>query len=139
VKVAGVLDKVNRTTVSAELLVEVLQMHAAMSPEERSVFEARAFQIFELLKSKGLRRNRIAAVATAIEFRLTTLARLEREAALRGWSIPGREPGVSSISGDALKAAAEEPLIENAEGKAAFEAESFRRRVLVNVEPDGRA
>ena len=51
----GFLDKVNRTKVSADLLVEVLQVHAAMTPEDRPVYEARAFRLFELLKSKGIR------------------------------------------------------------------------------------
>jgi hypothetical protein len=82
--------------------------------------------------------NKIAALATAIDFRLTALARLEQEAALRGWSI-SQGGGVSSISADALKAAAEEPLIENAKGKATFDAERFRQRVLTHAEPDGRA
>jgi hypothetical protein len=136
---AGYLDSVNRTKVKPKLLVEVLQMHAAMAPEDRGVFEARAFRIFELLKSKGLRTNRIAALATAIDFRLTALARLEHDAALRGWSIPRQEPGVVSMFVDVIKAAAEESLIENGEGKAAFDAERFRRRVLANAEPDGRA
>jgi hypothetical protein len=133
------LNKVNRTKVSPELLCEVLQMHAAMSPEDRPVYEARAFRVFELLKSKGVRANRIASLATAIDFRLTALARLERDAALRGWSIPGQEPGAGLISADAVKAAAEEPLIENAEKQAVFDAESFRRRILSIVEPDGAA
>jgi hypothetical protein len=78
-------------------------------------------------------------LATAIDFRLTALARLQRDAALRGWSMPGQEPGAISISGDALKVAADEPLIENAEKQAAFDAESFRRRLLAVTEPDGRA
>jgi hypothetical protein len=136
---ADFLEKVNRTKVSTELLVEVLHMHAAMAPEDRPVFEARAFHIFELLKSKGVRANRIASLATAINIRLMALARLERAAALRGWSMPRQEPGASLISGDAVRAAAEEPLIENAEKQAVFDAESFRRRVLSMAEPDGRA
>jgi hypothetical protein len=136
---AGYLDSVNRTKVMPELLCEVLQMHAAMPPEDRRVFEARAFRVFELLKSKGLRANRIASLATAIDFRLTALARLQQDAGLRGWSMPGQEPGAVSISTDVLKAVAEEPLIENAEGQAAFDAESFKRRILANAEPDGRA
>jgi hypothetical protein len=133
------LDRVNRTKVKPDLLVEVLQMHAAMAPEDRGVLEARAFRIFELLKSKGLRSSRIASLATAIDFRLTALARLEHDTALRGWSVPLQEPGVSSISTEAIRAAAEEPLVENAEGKATFDAERFRRRVLASVKPDGRA
>jgi hypothetical protein len=137
---AGYLETVNRTKVSPELLVEVVQLHTAMAPEDRPVFEARAFRIFELLKSKGVRSDRkIAALATAIDFRLTALARLQRDAVLRGWSMPGRESGAISISIDALKVAADEPLIENAEKQAAFDADSFRRRLLSITEPDGRA
>lgn len=136
---ASYLDTVNRTKVKPELLLEVVEMHAAMPAEDRGVFEARAFRIFELLKSKGLRGNKIAALATAIDFRLTALARLEQAAALRGWSISRQEPGVSLISIDALRAAAEEPLIENADGKASFDAERFRRRALANAEPNGSA
>ena len=84
----GFLDEVNRTKVSADLLCEVVVMHTATAPDDRGVFEARAFRIFELLKSKGVRSRKIAALATAIDFRLTALARLERDAALRGWSMP---------------------------------------------------
>jgi len=73
----------------------------------------------------------------AINFRLTALARLERDAALRGWSMPRRESGARSISGDAVRAAAEEQLIENAEKQAVFDVESFRRRVLSIAEPKG--
>jgi hypothetical protein len=133
------IDKVNRTRVSADLLVEVLQMHAAMTPEDRPVFEARSFRFFELLKSKGVRTHKITALMIAIDFRLTALARRERDAVLRGWSMPGGEPGAVSISGDAVKAAAEGQLIENAEKQAAFDAESFRRRVLSIAKPDGSA
>src|SRR5690349_3933734 len=104
---AGFLDGVNRTKVSPELLGEVVQMHAAMAPEDRPVYEARAFRLFELLKTKGVRTGKIAALATAIDFRLTALARLQRDAALRGWSMPGQEPGAISISADALKVAAD--------------------------------
>jgi hypothetical protein len=125
--------------VSPELLCEVVQMHTAMAPEDRPVYEARAFRIFELLKSKGMRTRKIAALATAIDFRLTALARLQRDASLRGWSMPGQQPGAISISVDALKIAADEPLIENAEKQAAFDAENFRRRLFAVTEPDGRA
>jgi hypothetical protein len=133
------LERVNRTKVSADLLAEVLEMHAAMTPEDRPVFEARAFRIFELLKSKGVRGNRITSLATAIDFRLTALARLQRDAALRGWSIPGQEPGAMSIPIDALKIAADEPLIEDVNKQAVFDPKNFRRRLLAATEPDGRA
>jgi hypothetical protein len=135
----GYLDSVNRTKVSPELLIEVVQMHAGMAAEDRPVLEARAFRIFELLKSKGLRGRRIAALATVIDFRLTALARLERDAGLRGWSRPRLESGAVSISTDAIRAAAEEPMIEDSDGRATFDVEHFRQRVLVKAEPEGRA
>jgi hypothetical protein len=132
------LETSNRTKVSPELLFEVLQMHSEMSPEDRPVFEVRVIRIYELLKSKGLRSERIADLGMAIDFRLTALARLHQVDSLRGWSIPGEKPGVVSIAFELLQAAAEEPLIENAEKQAAFDPESFRRRLLTITEPDGR-
>ena len=62
------LKGVNQTKVTADLLLQVVQMHTAMAPEDRGVFEARAFGIFELLKSKGFRIRKIASVGTAINF-----------------------------------------------------------------------
>lgn len=133
------LDQVNRTKVTPELLIEVLAQHASMDPEDRGVFEARAFHLFELLKSKGLRTKKIADLSVAINFRLAALARLEKAAALQGWSIQTQQSDMSLISFNALKAAAQEPLIENEEGQAVFDAERFRHRVLADAEPEGRA
>ncbi len=133
------LKHVNRIKVQPELLWDIVKMHAAMDPEDRSVFEVRALRIFELLKGKGVRPNRIAALATAIDFRMTALARLQRDAALRGWSVPCREPGAVSISLDVITAAAEEQLIENADGQATFDPKSFASRVLGRTEPEGHA
>lgn len=132
------LESVNRTKIKPDLLVEVLQTIEAMPPEDRGVLEARLVHVLEMLKSKGLRGRKVASLVTAIEFRLTALTRLDVDGTLRGWSVRRQEPGVSSISIEALKAAAVEPLIENAEGEAAFDAERFRRRVLANAEPEGR-
>jgi hypothetical protein len=132
------LRQVNRTAVSAELLGEVLKMHAEMPAEDRPVFEARAVRLFELLDRKGLDRNR-GSLAIAIDFRLTALARLHSDKILRGWSMPGTEPGMDYVHGDLVKAAAEEPLIEDAQGQATFDVESFRRRVLANADTRGRA
>jgi hypothetical protein len=132
------LERVNRTSVSASLLGEVIEMHSAMSAEDRPVFEVRVIRLFELLDRKGLTQDR-GALATAIDFRLTALARLQSDDPVRGWSMPGGEPGVQFIHADLVKAAAEEPMIEDAAGQAAFDAESFRRRVLANAEARGHA
>src|SRR3954470_8514312 len=97
---AGYLQQVNRTKVQPELLLEVIEIHAEMAPEDRPVFEARAFRVFELLKEKGIRPNRVADMAIAIEFRLTALARLQRNAVLREWLLPSCEPGAIALSFD---------------------------------------
>jgi hypothetical protein len=136
---AGYLQQINRIKVRPELLREVIEMHAGMAPEDRPVFEARAFRMFELLKEKGIRPNRVSDVAIAIEFRMKALARLQRDAALREWSLPSRELGAMAISIDIITAAAEEELIESDKGEAVFDPESFRRRMLARLEPDGHA
>jgi hypothetical protein len=112
-------------------------MHGAVPAEDRPVFEARAIQIFELLERKKLKDQ--DALAVAINFRLEALARLCRDGALRGWCLPGDEPGAEFIHADALKAAAQEPLIEDAAGQVAFDADSFQRRILANAKSRGQA
>jgi hypothetical protein len=110
-----------------------------MATEDRGVFEVRTVRVFELLKSKGLRARKIESLATAIDLRLTALARLEHAAALRGWTLPRPETGAVSISTVVLEAAAKEPLMEDTDGQAAFDMERFRRRLLRNAEPEGWA
>src|SRR5215469_3393391 len=117
------LEEANCATVTAELLGEVLEMHAAMPAEDRGVFEARAVRLFKLLDRKGLGDKR-ATLAMAIDFRLQALARLQMDSALRGWSMRGDEPGKEYIHADMLKAAAEERIIENEAKQADFDAES---------------
>lgn len=70
------LEQVNRMNITAELLGEVLTMHAAMPPEDRPAFEVRALRIFNLLEAKGFPEEDIATIAAAIEFPLQALARL---------------------------------------------------------------
>lgn len=51
------LVEVNSTNVSAELLGEVMQMHAQLPADKRGVMEVRMIHLFELLKEKGCRRR----------------------------------------------------------------------------------
>ena len=133
------MEQVNRTTVPADLLGEALEMFGVM-PEALDLagFEARATQMFRLLDRKAPGQNR-AALATAIELRLKALARLQRDEALLGWFTPGGESGLTIIHANVVKAAVSEPLVEDADGEPSFGAESFRLRVLAEVEADGRA
>ncbi|WP_175429786.1 hypothetical protein [Azospirillum argentinense] len=83
------LQTVNEVQITAELLGEVLQMHADMEPEDRPVFEARIIRMFELLDRKGIQEGR-ALISMAVDFRLTALAKLHQQGvALRGWTMPG--------------------------------------------------
>lgn len=94
--------------------------------------------LFELLNRKGFGAD-TGALAVAINFRLEALARLLADDRLRGWSMPGTKPGMDFIHADLIKAAADEPVIEDAAGQAAFDAENFRRRVLANAGTRGQA
>ena len=132
------LKGVNRTVVSADLLGEVLEMYAAMSAKDRPIFEARAAALLDLLDRKGL-DNDWGDVAVAIDFRLTALARLQKVKTLRGWMMPGNKPGMDYFHAALVKAAAMEPLVEDATGRPVFDAESFRRRVVTNVATRARA
>ena len=103
----GFLERVNRTPVSPKLLGEAMELHANMAPEDRPVFEARAFQLFEFLKEKGFTGRRHSDLALAIEFLGSPLSRSPRSGRPRegvdvGRSGRGRDPltcGCSQRSG----------------------------------------
>ncbi len=133
------LAKVNRTKVVPELLLDVIKAHSEVPAEDRPVLEARIFRISQLLSGRGLKGRRHNDVLLAIQFRLEALARLIEADATRGWTMPGLESGVTSIDIDLLTAAAQEPLIEGPDGHAAFDADSFQKRVLKISETNGQA
>lgn len=133
------LKRINRTPVSPTLLGEALERHSAMPAEDRSVFEAQAIELFRFLEEKGFEGNRLSDLALAINFRLTALARLVKGDQIHGWTLPGDEDGQVFLHADVLKAAAKEPLIENAEGQAAFDGRAFAQHVLRVAEARGRA
>lgn len=73
----------------------------------------------------------------AVFFRLRALAKLMRQDGLRGWTITGAEEDGTFANAAVFGAAAEQPLIF-VDGDAAFERESFLKRVLEIAEPRGR-
>jgi hypothetical protein len=135
----SILTRVNRTKVTPELLRHVIEMHSQMSAEDRPVLEAQIVRIFQLLDEKGFTGNRHADLSIAIRFRLEALAKLIKTDATRGWTMPGREPGATSIDFDLLIAAAEERLIEGTDGQVAFDPDGFQKRVLRISEARGQA
>jgi hypothetical protein len=116
-----------------------MELHATMAPEDRPLFEASAFQLFEFLKRKGFTGRRHSDLALAINFRLTALAGLIQGDHVKGWTLLGQEEGLIHLHADVLKAAAKEPLIENLDGAVAFDVGSFTHRILRIAQAKGRA
>src|SRR5260370_33052360 len=104
-------NDINAIEVTAELLGEVMDMYAAMPPDERLIFEMRAMRVLQLF-AKQHDANR-GMVAMTITIRLMALDAVLEDDQLQGWVLPGPEPGLTFVHADLLKAAAEEPLIED--------------------------
>lgn len=136
---AAALKQINRIPVSSEMLEEALLRHSAMPAEKRSVFEARISVLIQFIEEKGFNGSRLSDLALAINFRLTALAHLVKGDQMHQWTLPGDERGQVLLHADMLKAAAKEPLIENAKGQAAFDSPAFAKHVLRVAEARGRA
>jgi hypothetical protein len=108
-------NDINATKVTAELLGKVMDMYAAMPPDERLVFEARAMRVLRLLEKAGVDADR-GLLAMTITIRLMALDAMLEDSQVQGWILPGPEPGVTYVHADLLKAAAEEPIVESPEG-----------------------
>ena len=135
----SVLKRLNRTPVSSALLGEAMELHSNMPVHDRPVFEARAFELFRFLTEKGFKDRRLADLALAINFRLTALAHLVKGDGARGWTLPGETEGLSYLHADVLKAAAKEPMLEDAEGQASFDRTAFAQHVLRLASARGQA
>jgi len=131
------LVRANKTKVTGKLLGEVMKMYASMPSEDRRSMEARTIRLIQFLDAKGLSKKR-ADLLIAIDFRLMALARFEKDEKLPGFTMPADEAGAEFIHIDALKAVAEEPLIE-VDSQVAFDRDSFRRRVLEKATARGRS
>jgi hypothetical protein len=132
------LKRVNRTKVTPELLGEVMHMHAILPAADRASPDARTIRMFELLKARGA-GNHLTDLALAINLRLAALAGLLARQEVRGWTIAGDKVGRKHVHADLVQMAAEEPVIEGANGQAAFNVESFRIRLLGIAKPQGQA
>jgi hypothetical protein len=136
---AHILERVNGVRVTAELLGAALHSQIAMPPQGRSPEEAAMLRILQLLMNKGYRSGQLWTTATAIEFRLTALANLIAHDGFLPCSVPRDAAYPAVITIEMLQAGADEPLIEDADGQAAFHSESFLRRVLTNTANNGHA
>jgi hypothetical protein len=139
VPLAHILERVNGVRVTAELLGAALHAQTGMQPQGRSAGEAAMLRILQLLMNKGYRSGQLWMTATAIEFRLTALANLMANDGFLPCSVPRDAAYPAVITLEMLQAGADEPLIEDADGQAAFHSESFLRRVLTNTGSSGHA
>jgi hypothetical protein len=136
---ADILERVNGVRVTAKLLGAVLHAQTGTPPQGRSPEEAAMLRIFQLVMDKGYRSGELRMIATAIEFRLTALANLMANDGFLPCSVPRDAAYPAVITLEMLQAGADEPLIEDADGQAAFHSESFLRRVLTNTGSSGHA
>jgi hypothetical protein len=137
--VAGMLDRINRVQVTAELLGAVLHSQIGMLPQDRSPEERGMLRLLQLLMSAGFRPCELGMLATAIEFRLTALANVASKSVLLTSSVPRDAASPAVITRDVLQAAADVALIEDADGQPAFDESDFKRRLLAASETDGSA
>jgi hypothetical protein len=140
----SVLARVNQTLIPPELFAEALELlFVHMSFGERSVFDDCVLCLIDFLKAKGFSGKRHADLVVAILFRASALAHLVQCSSLKCWiSAGGEERGATPLHAEMiLRAAAEEALVEDPVGDAAatFDVSSFMRRLLLVVQPEGRA
>ncbi len=119
---------INRTSVSPELLGEVIEMYTGLALEERD-FEARAIRVVKFLTERGYGRN-CGLIAATIIIRLMALDAILADKQVQGWSLPGTEPGETYVHFALLKAAAQETVVAGSSGQPIFDAANFRQRVL---------
>jgi hypothetical protein len=125
---SDMLERLNEIPVKEEMFAECAAAVAAMPDALRCDFDQRMLALIETLKSNHP-LARISLTALAVDFRLRALVRLLETTLVHGCEVDldTRMPRISSA---ALRAACTEPLIRNAAGLAAFEADSFRKRLL---------
>lgn len=133
------LDRINRVQVSAELLAAALHSQTGTLPQDRPPGEAAAMRIFQLLMTRGFRPGELGLVATAIEFRLTALANVISYDGLLASPVRRDLASPAIITLEMLQVAADETLIEDADGEPTFDEHTFRCRLLAAVKTDGSA
>jgi hypothetical protein len=124
------MDRLNRTVVPADLLAEVIQKYTALpAAVDGEAFGQRSECLNEILRRRGAEDT--LALKIAIDLRVAALEQLPAEA-LQGWSTPGNVSGPDFVHPDLVRAAAEEPLIEDGtkQQRLVFDTEGFRRRLL---------
>ena len=119
-------DRVNRTIVSREEILEVVEKVQALKRSEVS-FEARVIVIFELHPGDSDK-------CEALMFRLEALASLISNQGASAWTLPMAN-GAIMTEGSVFAAAAVVPLVKRNE-KLEFDREEFFKKAFELMEPD---
>jgi hypothetical protein len=124
----GIKEKINSTKIDPHLLGEVMHMLGNLPTESRDIFEIRATKTYTMLVKKGCPDSAIAALA--ITARLMALDAVLDDPQVKSLMITDDKPGMVYLHYDILRAATQEPVVEDANGQPIFVVEKFRKRLL---------
>lgn len=130
------LENVNATALSPELLMAALVAIDEMPPEDRPDMTARMMVVISTLQREAPEADR-AGLAMAVNFRLTALAHLMTSERLAGFKQPGGLD-YELISEDVVRTAAVVPL-RMIDDELSFDPHQFRDHLLSIASPAGKA
>ena len=131
------MQEINAQKVSAPLLGKVMHLWASLPREEWQDFDQKLERVVDFV---GKENGGDPMLAMAIALRLMALDALVLDPEFRAWLITEHSPdGVTYIHGDLLQIAADQMILEGAEGEPLFDRNSFRIRLLQLTSTRGRA
>jgi hypothetical protein len=124
------LTAINRMKVAPALLRAGLALQRSMRADSWNAFAARGAALIESMSGERLKPEN-AGLCMALGFRIEALEHFRaHEISMAGTRA---EAEADYTEADLVAAAADEPLTLDSQGKAAFEPQRFRRRLLVGV------
>lgn len=133
------MQEINAQKVSAALLGKVMHLWASLSRDEWNDFDRRLERVVDFV-GKEHHGGGAPILAMAVALRLTALDALVLDPGLRGYLITEHSPGgITYIHGDLLRIAADQAILEGADGEPTFDREVFCARLMGLTAAQGRA
>ena len=133
------MREINAQKVAAPLLGKVMHLWASLPRDEWQDFDRKLERVVDLVGKENCGAGD-PMLAMAIALRLMALDALVLDPEFRAWLITEHSPdGVTYIHGDLLQIAADQMILEGAEGEPLFDQNSFRIRLLQLTSTRGRA
>ena len=133
------MQEINAQKVSPPLLGKVTHLWASMPRDEWRDFDRRLQRVVDLVDKEHCGDGG-PMLAMAIALRLMALDALVLDPEFRAWLITEHSPGsITYIHGDLLRIAADQMILEGAEGEPLFDRNSFRIRLMQLTATRGRA